>query len=214
MKGNPLRVAAVALCAGALGLAASHWYGGSPLQRSAAGQRALQAVADATAPTPPAGVEPARPGDRVGPIHLPDLDGNLIELTAIAPDRPLLVNVWASWCGPCVEEMPELQHYARSQGDAGVQVVGLALDTPEGVRGFLRQVPVDYPILLDTPGPADASVLLGNTRGLLPYSVLLDPQRRVVKQKLGPFAPGEIAHWAAGAQPPPAPPPGAAGGLK
>ncbi|WP_374012351.1 TlpA disulfide reductase family protein [Pseudoxanthomonas koreensis] len=197
MKGATLRLAAVAACAGALGLAASYWYGGSPLQRSDTGQRALQAMADASAPAPPAGVEPARPGDRIAPIQLPDLDGNLVDLAGIAPERPLLVNVWASWCGPCVEEMPELQRYALAQGDTGVQVVGLALDTAEGVRGFLQQVPVDYPILLETPGPADASVWLGNTRGLLPYSVLLDARRRVVKQKLGPFAPGEIEHWAA-----------------
>lgn len=196
MKSGRLRILTVAVAAGALGLAASHWYGGSPLQRSNAGQQDLQAMADATAPAPPDGVRPARPGDRIAPITLPDLDGNPVELDGIAPGRPLLVNVWASWCAPCVEEMPELQRYALAQGATGVQVVGLALDTAEGVRGFLAQVPVDYPILLDTPGPADASVWLGNSRGLLPYSVLLDPQRRVVKQKLGPFAPGEIERWA------------------
>lgn len=124
-----------------------------------------------------------------------DLDGNLVELAGIAPGRPLLVNVWASWCGPCVEEMPELQRYAARQGGTGIQVVGLALDTPEGVRAFLERVPVGYPILLDQPGPADASVWLGNTQGLLPYTVLIDAQRRVVRQKLGPFATGEIEAW-------------------
>nr|WP_221301481.1 TlpA disulfide reductase family protein [Pseudoxanthomonas broegbernensis] len=191
-----MRLLGVAALAGALGLAASHWYGGSPLPRTQAGQRALQAVAGMTAPVPPDGVEPARPGDPLPTVRLPGLDGNLVDLAGIAPGRPLLVNVWASWCGPCVEEMPELQRYAHAQGDAGVQVVGLALDTPDGVHGFLQRVPVAYPILLDTPGPADASVWLGNTRGLLPYSVLVDARRRVVKQKLGPFAPGEIEGWA------------------
>ena len=121
----------------------------------------------------------------------------IVDLAAIAPGRPLLVNVWASWCGPCVEEMPELQRFARAQGREGVQVVGLALDTAEGVRGFLDRVPVDYPILLETPGPADASVWLGNTRGLLPYTVLVDAEGRVAKQKLGPFGRGEIEAWAA-----------------
>jgi len=55
---------------------------------------------------------------------------------------------------------------------------------------------VDYPIVLDTPGPADASVQLGNAKGLLPYTVLVDARGRIVKQKLGPFAPGEIEGWA------------------
>lgn len=190
------RLLVVAAAAAALGLVAGLWHGRSPLQDSEAGQRALQAAANASAPAPPAGVHPARPGDPLPPIRLPDLEGNAVDLASIAPGRPLLVNVWASWCGPCVDEMPELQRYAQSQGPAGVQVVGLALDTPEGVRDFLARIPVDYPILLETPGPADASVWLGNTRGLLPYTVLVDAQGRVLKQKLGPFAPGEIEAWA------------------
>ena len=77
-----------------------------------------------------------------------------------------------------------------------MQVVGLALDTPENIRGFLRRVPVDYPILVDTPGPADASVWLGNRKGVLPYSVLIGADGRVIKQKVGPFAPREIDGWA------------------
>lgn len=189
------RLLAVAALAGVLGLAANHWFG-NPWLRTGAGQQALQAMAEATAPEPPPGVHPARPGDLLPPIRLPDLDGKIVDLAAIAPNRPLLINVWASWCGPCVAEMPELQRYASTQGRDGVQVVGLALDTKEGVRSFLQQVPVDYPLLLDTPGPADASVWLGNTRGLLPYSILVDAQGKVVKQKLGPFAHGEIEDWA------------------
>lgn len=190
-----LRLLAAAVLAGGLGLLASHWLG-NPWLRTDTGQQALQAMAEATAPQPPPGVYPAKPGDPLPDIRLPDMDGNIVDLAAIAPGRPLLVNVWASWCGPCVEEMPELQRYALSQGEDGVQVVGLALDTAEGVRGFLARVPVDYPVLLDTPGPADASVWLGNSRGLLPYSVLVDAHSKVVKQKLGPFAHGEIEDWA------------------
>ncbi len=143
--------------------------------------------------TPP--VEAARPGDPMPALVLPDIDGNPVDLARFG-GRPLLVNVWASWCGPCVEEMPELARFARAQGDSGVQVLGLALDTAEGVRDFLARVPVDYPIVLDTPGPADASVRLGNTQGLLPYSVLVGADGRIVRQKLGPFAAGEIDGWA------------------
>ncbi|MBN8224564.1 MAG: TlpA family protein disulfide reductase [Xanthomonadales bacterium] len=195
MSRPALRLLAVAAVAGGLGILASHWFG-NPWLRTDTGQQALQAIAEATAPQPPPGVHPARPGDPLPEIRLPGLDGNIVDLAAIAPDRPLLVNVWASWCGPCLDEMPELQRYARSQGADGVQVVGLALDSAEGVRGFLARTPVDYPILLDTPGPADASVRLGNLRGLLPYSVLVDARGTVVRQKLGPFAPGEIEDWA------------------
>ena len=89
-----------------------------------------------------------------------------------------------------------LAAFARAQPADGVQVVGLAIDTPEGVRDFLARVPVGYPIVLEQPAPDDASVRLGNTQGLLPYTVLVDAQGRIVKQKLGPFAAGDIEAWA------------------
>ncbi|WP_099561021.1 TlpA family protein disulfide reductase [Stenotrophomonas maltophilia] len=131
-------------------------------------------------------------GDSLPALSLPDLEGRPLDLRQHAAGRPLLINVWASWCAPCVEEMPELARFAATQGDNGVQVLGLALDTADGVRGFLQRIPVDYPIVVETPGPRDASVQLGNTQGLLPYSVLFDAQGRRVKAKLGPFAHGEI----------------------
>ena len=196
MKLTNAHILIAALAAGALGVLASLWFGGSPLLRTDSGQRALQAAVDATAPAPPAGVTPAKPGEAMPPISLPDLHGQVQALPGIYAGRPLLINVWASWCGPCIEEMPELQRFANSQGAAGTQVIGLALDTPEAIKDFLTRVPVDYPILVDTPGPADASVWLGNRKGVLPYSVLVAADGKIVKQKIGPFAHGEIEGWA------------------
>ena len=196
MKLTNAHILIAALAAGALGVLASLWFGGSPLLRTDSGQRALQAAMDATAPAPPAGVTPAKPGEAMPPIVLPDLQGQVQPLPGIYAGRPLLINVWASWCGPCIEEMPELQRFASSQGATGTQVIGLALDTPEAIKDFLTRVPVDYPILVDTPGPADASVWLGNRKGVLPYSVLVAADGKIVKQKIGPFAHGEIEGWA------------------
>ncbi|MBD9370238.1 TlpA disulfide reductase family protein [Xanthomonas sp. XNM01] len=175
-----LRLVVVAVAAGALGVLAGTWHGRH---------------GDPDMPAPPPGVTAAEPGDAMPPVQLPGLDGTPVDLVALAAGRPLLINVWASWCGPCIEEMPELERFSREQGDTGIQVIGLALDTPEAVADFLQRVPVGYPIVLDTPGPADASVRLGNTRGLLPYTVLIDADRRVVRRKLGPFAHGEIDGW-------------------
>ncbi|MET0656476.1 MAG: TlpA disulfide reductase family protein, partial [Pseudoxanthomonas sp.] len=186
MKLTTARVLVVALAAGALGVLASLWWGGSPLLRTDSGQRAVQAAMNASAPEPPPGVKPARPGDPMPKLDLPDLQGRSLSLPKAYAGRPLLINVWASWCGPCIEEMPELERYARSQSEKGVQVIGLALDTPENIGNFLHRVPVTYPILVDTPGPADASVWLGNRKGVLPYSVLIGADGTVVKQKVGP----------------------------
>ncbi|MBA0447242.1 TlpA family protein disulfide reductase [Stenotrophomonas maltophilia] len=174
-----------AVLAAGLGLWAGHRLAPAP-----AAPKAVPAAPAVAAAAPALQV-----GDSLPALSLPDLEGQPLDLRQRFAGRPLLVNVWASWCGPCVEEMPELARFAHAQGDDGVQVLGLALDTPEDVRRFLLQVPVDYPIVIETPGPRDASVQLGNSRGLLPYSVLFDAQGRMVKAKLGPFARGEIERW-------------------
>lgn len=128
-------------------------------------------------------------------ISLPDLDGRPRKLSGFH-GRPLLVNFWASWCGPCVEEMPLLDAFAAAQGANGVQVLGIALDEHARVEAFLRDTPVRYPILLDTAGPADSSVRLGNALGVLPYSVLIDAQGRIAAQKTGPFRGEELERFA------------------
>jgi thiol-disulfide isomerase/thioredoxin len=191
------KVVLVAIAAGALGaLASLATTGPGPLLRTELGRRLLGSALSAGAPPPPAGVSVAERGERIAPLTLPRFGGGRVSLPDDFAGRPLLVNVWASWCGPCVEEMPELQRFAASQGTGGVQVIGIALDDEANVREFLGKVPVSYPIALDAPGPADAGVRLGNPRGVLPYSVLLSADGRLLKQRIGPFAHGEIDRWA------------------
>lgn len=192
-----LRIVLVALAAAVLGAAAGLWIGGpGPLLRTEAGQRLLQGALTASAPEPPADLAVAERGKPAPTVTVARLEGGTMTLPDDFRGRPLLVNVWASWCGPCIEEMPELDRFARTQGDHGTQVVGIALDEAEAVRDFLQRVPVGYPIALDTPGPRDAGVQLGNVRGVLPYTVLLDADGRVIRQKIGPFQHGEIDDWA------------------
>ena len=191
------KVVLVALAAGLLGVVASLLTSGpGPLLRTELGQRALNAAASVSAPAPPAGTPVASRGEAIPAIILPDLKGTPRSLPGAWPGRPLLVNLWASWCGPCIEEMPELQRFAAEQGGNGVQVVGIALDDAASVQAFLKRIPVAYPILIDTPGPADAGVRLGNPKGVLPYSVLVSADGVLLKQRIGPFAPGEISGWA------------------
>lgn len=187
----------VALAAGALGVAVGLWREGpSPLLHTELGQRALQGAISATAPPPPSDLKIAKRGGIVPAFTLTALDGRAVAVPQAYAGRPVLVNLWASWCGPCVKEMPELDRFARSQAPNGTQVVGIALDDAAAVEAFLRRIPVSYPLLIDTPGPRDAGVRLGNPKGVLPYSVLLDAQGRVLKQKIGPFRDGEIDGWA------------------
>jgi thiol-disulfide isomerase/thioredoxin len=191
------KVVLVALAAGTLGAVASLLTTGpGPLLRSELGQRLLGRALTATAPELPRGLAVAQRGERLPEVTLQRLDGRAVSLPATYAGRRLLINLWASWCGPCIEEMPELQRFAASQGANGVQVVGIALDDPAAVRSFLQRVPVAYPILLDAPGPADAGVRLGNPKGVLPYSVLVSADGRLLKQHIGPFVPGDLPDWA------------------
>lgn len=195
------RILLVALLAGVLGIVASLAMTGpgpllGPILRTELGQRLFQNMLAANAPEAPAGLAIASRGSMMPPLLLPDLGGRFVALPQAYAARPILINFWASWCGPCIVEMPELDRFAAAHGANGTQVVGIALDRPEDVRTFLAHTPVRYPILIDTPSPRDSSVQLGNPKGVLPYTVLIGPDGRLLKQKIGPFADGEIDAWA------------------
>lgn len=189
---NPTRrVLLLAVGAGVLGALAGLWFdgSGSPLRLQPDPQADAHPAGSAAMPV-------AARGQRVPAFTLSTLDGQDVEVPTAYAGRTVLLNVWASWCGPCIREMPELERYARAQGPNGTRVVGIALDDAAAVRAFLQRVAVGYPVLLDTPGPRDAGVRLGNARNVLPYSVLLGADGRIRRQKTGPFGAGEIEEWA------------------
>ena len=185
--GLGLMGALVGLCASLL------VYGPGPLLDSEIGQRVVQEMIDT--PPAPEGLIVAERGDPAPALNFVDRDGKPRTLSEFH-GKPLLINFWASWCGPCVDEMPLLDRFAAEQGANGVQVLGIALDDAEAVEIFLEEFPVGFTIVLDDPGPRDSSVQLGNRRSVLPYSVLLDAQGRVRKQKIGAFDEDGLVDWA------------------
>ena len=189
MPSNRL-ILVVALLAALAGAAASLYFEPTIAQRLAGtepGQRVLGAVLEAKAPTPPTGVIVAKRGDIVPTITLASADGRQVEIPQAWAGKTTLVNFWASWCAPCLKEMPELQAFADEQAGSGTQVVGIALDDVASARVMLDRLDITYANLIDAAGPADASVRLGNPAGVLPYSVLVSPDGRVLKTKIGPF---------------------------
>jgi thiol-disulfide isomerase/thioredoxin len=135
---------------------------------------------------PPPGVTVVKPGQALPAWVFEALDGG-DPMILSGPGRPRLINYWASWCGPCRKEMPVLDAYAAEEGDQGVRVIGVALDSADEARAFLREVPVHFTLAIETPGPGDSSIRLGNARGILPYTVLVDAQGRVAKTHYGAF---------------------------
>ena len=180
----------VALLAAIAGAAASLYFEPTIALRLAGtepGQRVLGAVLDAKAPPPPTGTKIAKRGDIVPIMTLATPNGVKVEIPQAWAGNPTLVNLWASWCAPCLKEMPELQAFSAEQAGNGVQVVGIALDDSASVQAMLQRLAITYPNLIDAPGPADAGVRLGNPAGVLPYSVLVSTEGRVLKMKIGPF---------------------------
>lgn len=110
--------------------------------------------------------------------------------------QPLLLNFWATWCPPCVEEMPMLNEFYLAQRARGWQVVGLAVDQPAAVRTFLQKLPVDFPIAMAGLGGAELSRQLGNPSGGLPFTVVIDGSGAIAHRKIGQVKPADLAQWA------------------
>ena len=114
--------------------------------------------------------------------------------------KPLLINFWATWCPPCVEELPLLERFYSQNKASSVQIVGLAADKPEAVRTFLKKLPLTFPIgLIDLSGIA-LSKSWGNLAGGLPFSVMLAADGRVLQRKMGKLNEDDLKVWQAAAQ--------------
>ncbi len=111
--------------------------------------------------------------------------------------RPLVVNFWATWCPPCLREMPALDRFARQFAGQSWQVLGLAVDSEQAVAAYLAKNPVGYPIALAGSEGIDLSRSWGNTQGGLPFTVVLDKIGRVTHTHLGEVGEAQMVAWSA-----------------
>jgi len=128
-------------------------------------------------------------------VHFDTPEGTPFNWTALQ-GKPLLLNFWATWCPPCVKEMPELDRFHREFSPAGWQVVGLAIDGPTPVKEFLTKVKVGFGVALAGFGGTELAQTMGNTAGGLPFTVLIDAQGRIRHRKMGATHFDELAAWA------------------
>ena len=158
----------VVVLAGALGLglgaAVRHWW---------------------LAPGPTSAAAPAAAGGDSGPAEpvvgrprpvfsLPALGDGKAHAITDYEGRVVLLNFWATWCPPCVEEVPALDALQAELGDRGLRVLGVALEEAGPVRAFAREHGVDYPLLPGGRTAFDIAAEYGNGRGTLPYTVVID----------------------------------------
>jgi len=104
----------------------------------------------------------------------------------------LVVNFWASWCPPCVEEMPALSRLQTEFKQQNVVFVGIGIDSPSNIREFLQKTPVSYPIVLGGLEGSNLSKQMGNTQGALPYTVVINSKGKSIYTKLGKISEEEL----------------------
>jgi thiol-disulfide isomerase/thioredoxin len=99
--------------------------------------------------------------------------------------RPLLINFWATWCPPCVEELPLINAFYQENKGNGWQVLGLAVDKAALVKTFLTKTPLTFTIGMAGLGGTDLSRKLGNLAGGLPFTVAIDSGGGIILRKMG-----------------------------
>lgn len=133
--------------------------------------------------------------DRLWTLQFDRPEGGSLALSSLR-GRPWVLNFWATWCPPCVEELPELNRFHTQWSPKGWQVVGLAVDSPSAVRQFLARQPLGFPIGLAGLEGASLSRELGNAQGGLPFTAVFAADGRVRRTKAGATHLAELSDWA------------------
>jgi thiol-disulfide isomerase/thioredoxin len=109
--------------------------------------------------------------------------------------KPLLLNFWATWCPPCIEELPLIDAFYKENAPKGWQVVGLAVDQAASVKKFLSQKPLGFSIGITGLQGTELSKSLGNLTGGLPFSVVYGANGEVAQRKIGKLSEADLARW-------------------
>ncbi len=123
---------------------------------------------------------------------LHDLDDQPFALAQLE-GKPLIVNFWARWCGPCRKEIPELAAAHERYASKGLVILGIALDDKaEATRDFAKAYDMNYRGLLAKDAGIPLMQALGNPKAVVPFTVMIDRRGAIIAHKLGPMNAAEI----------------------
>lgn len=167
---NTGKVVLVTILAGSLSIGAAlfgqHWLGDSTLSGRSQGRGASNRI------------------DSLPDFRLPDLNGREIASSSFG-GKVVIINYWASWCPPCVREMPMLIRTQEAFDPGQLQVVGIAIDRQDDVERFIEGHPINYPILIGDVEAVELSRRLGNRLQGLPFTVIFDHHGRRAFSQVG-----------------------------
>jgi thiol-disulfide isomerase/thioredoxin len=135
---------------------------------------------------------------------LPDLDSHPQSFSQWK-NKTLLINYWATWCAPCREEIPALIRIQSRYSSKNLQIVGIALDTPDKVEGFAKSYGINYPLFIGGMGMMDLMRSQGNEIGALPFTLVVSPGGASTQTHLGALSEQQMESMIAEAQTTPGP---------
>lgn len=140
-------------------------------------------------------LEPATPSDMAVASFfaqsLPD-SKNQPQNMAQWKGKSVLLNFWATWCAPCVQEMPELSALQAEIAPKNMQILGIGIDSPAAILEFSTKYQISYPLYVAGMGGSELSRQFGNQAGGLPFTVLIGPDGRVKKIYVGRLKMAEL----------------------
>lgn len=127
--------------------------------------------------------------ERLPEFALDALNGEPLSIDSW-PGQPLLVNFWATWCAPCLREIPMLKAFQVEH--PGVQVVGVAIDRPDPVRAFAEEMQFNYPVMVGEAEAINAAAAFGVDFVALPFTVFTAPDGRMLGVHTGEIHPEHL----------------------